>query len=285
MTQTTSPHVADALDEIRSSGLLQDRAHDRSPQRTHILVGAGEVLNLCANNYLGLADHPEVIQAAHAALDRWGYGLASVRFICGTQTCHKQLEDALTAFLGTEDTILYSSCFDANGGLFETLLGERGRGDQRRAQSRFDHRRHPALEGEAIPLPARRHERPGGESCAKRTPPGADQADHYRRRVLDGWPRGAAGRDLRTGRPLQRAGALRRLPRHGLLGPNRPRHARALRRDGPRGSHHGHAGQGAGRRQRRLHERPPRDSSNCCGSARGRTCFRTPLRRRSSAVR
>ena len=95
-----------------------------TPQRARIAVTTGQqVLNLCANNYLGLADHPEVIAAAHAALDRWGYGLASVRFICGTQDIHKELEARLSAFLGTEDTILYSSCFDANGGLFETLLG------------------------------------------------------------------------------------------------------------------------------------------------------------------
>src|SRR5262249_31495717 len=82
-----------------------------------------DVLNMCANNYLGLADHPEVVRAAHEALDRWGSGMASVRFICGTQQPHKELEQALSAFLGTEDTILYSSCWDANGGLFETLLG------------------------------------------------------------------------------------------------------------------------------------------------------------------
>jgi glycine C-acetyltransferase len=124
MTQTVSPHVTGVLDEIRSQGFYKTERTIDSPQRTHIRVAGGEVLNLCANNYLGLADHPEVIQAAHAALDRWGYGLASVRFICGTQTCHKQLEEALTSFLGTEDTILYSSCFDANGGLFETLLDD-----------------------------------------------------------------------------------------------------------------------------------------------------------------
>ena len=81
-----------------------------------------ELINLCANNYLGLSDHPEIIAAAHEALDRWGYGLSSVRFICGTQSIHKELESRLSDFLGTEDTILYSSCFDANGGLFETLL-------------------------------------------------------------------------------------------------------------------------------------------------------------------
>jgi glycine C-acetyltransferase len=125
MTQTSVPQITDVLDEIRAQGFYKTERTIDTPQRTHIRVRDGqEVLNLCANNYLGLADDPEVIQAAHAALDRWGYGLASVRFICGTQTCHKQLEDALTKFLGTEDTILYSSCFDANGGLFETLLSD-----------------------------------------------------------------------------------------------------------------------------------------------------------------
>ena len=95
-----------------------------SPQQAHVGVqGKPDVLNMCANNYLGLADHPEVVQAAHEALDRWGNGMASVRFICGTQEPHKELERAITEFLGTEDTILYSSCWDANGGLFETILG------------------------------------------------------------------------------------------------------------------------------------------------------------------
>src|SRR5215468_9826757 len=86
------------------------------------LEGRREMLNLCANNYLGLANHPAVVEAAHAALDRWGYGMASVRFICGTQSLHRTLEERISSFLGTEDTILFSSCFDANGGLFEALL-------------------------------------------------------------------------------------------------------------------------------------------------------------------
>jgi glycine C-acetyltransferase len=125
MTQTAISRVTEALADIRRQGFYKSERTIDSPQRTHIRMRGGqEVLNLCANNYLGLADHPEVVQAAHEALDRWGFGLSSVRFICGTQTCHKQLEDSLTAFLGTEDTILYSSCFDANGGLFETLLGD-----------------------------------------------------------------------------------------------------------------------------------------------------------------
>jgi len=110
---------------LRDDGLFKSERVIASPQAAHITLADGsEVLNLCANNYLGLADHPELVGAAHAALDAHGYGMASVRFICGTQTVHTDLEAALSTFLGTEDTILYSSCFDANGGLFETLLDE-----------------------------------------------------------------------------------------------------------------------------------------------------------------
>jgi glycine C-acetyltransferase len=113
------------LAEIRAAGTYKSERIITTPQGTTIRVSDGKpVLNLCANNYLGLAQHPAVIAAAREALDRWGFGMASVRFICGTQGVHKQLEAKLSAFLGTEDTILYSSCFDANGGLFETLLGE-----------------------------------------------------------------------------------------------------------------------------------------------------------------
>jgi len=116
-------HLAGELEQLRNSGLHKHERVITTPQRARIgVVERPEVLNLCANNYLGLADHPEVIAAAHEALDRWGYGLASVRFICGTQQLHKQLERKLTEFLQTEDTILYTSCFDANTGLFETLL-------------------------------------------------------------------------------------------------------------------------------------------------------------------
>ncbi|WP_031074102.1 glycine C-acetyltransferase [Streptomyces sp. NRRL S-118] len=111
------------LDEIRDAGLFKPERVIGTPQSAKVSVPSGDVLNFCANNYLGLADHPEVITAAKEALDRWGYGMASVRFICGTQEIHKELEQRLSAFLGQEDTILYSSCFDANGGVFETLLG------------------------------------------------------------------------------------------------------------------------------------------------------------------
>jgi glycine C-acetyltransferase len=116
-------HLQQHLDNIRAAGTYKSERIITSPQEPHIKVGSSNtVLNMCANNYLGLAEHPEVIKAAHLALDHWGYGLSSVRFICGTQAIHKQLEAKITEFLGTEDTILYSSCFDANGGLFETLL-------------------------------------------------------------------------------------------------------------------------------------------------------------------
>ena len=111
------------LGEIRQGGLYKNERTLNSAQQTRVKLQSGEtVLNLCANNYLGLANHPAIVQAAKEALDRWGYGLSSVRFICGTQAIHQQLEAALSRFLGTDDTILYSSCFDANGGLFETLL-------------------------------------------------------------------------------------------------------------------------------------------------------------------
>ncbi|MFD8671908.1 glycine C-acetyltransferase [Streptomyces seoulensis] len=127
MFDTVRDDLRATLDEIRAAGLHKPERVIGTPQSATVEVTQGgrpgEVLNFCANNYLGLADHPEVIAAAHEALDRWGYGMASVRFICGTQEVHKELEARLSAFLGQEDTILYSSCFDANGGVFETLLG------------------------------------------------------------------------------------------------------------------------------------------------------------------
>lgn len=124
MMGTYTEQLQQTLQQIREAGTFKSERVIDTPQDAHIRVtGGSEVLNMCANNYLGLAEHPEIIKAAHEALDRWGYGMASVRFICGTQGIHKQLENAISKFLGTEDTILYSSCFDANGGLFETLLG------------------------------------------------------------------------------------------------------------------------------------------------------------------
>ena len=123
MYGTIKKHLTNELEEIRDKGLYKDERILTSPQSSRVTVRDGrEVLNMCANNYLGLSSNPEVMAAAREALDKWGYGLSSVRFICGTQAIHKDLEAAVTNFLGTEDTILYTSCFDANGGLFESLL-------------------------------------------------------------------------------------------------------------------------------------------------------------------
>jgi glycine C-acetyltransferase len=123
MVNSLKPVLDEELQKIRSAGLYKEERVIQGPQGPHIQVAQREVLNFCANNYLGLSSHPEIIRAAHEALDRWGYGLSSVRFICGTQGIHKDLESAISRFFGTDDTILYTSCFDANGGLFETLLG------------------------------------------------------------------------------------------------------------------------------------------------------------------
>src|SRR6266540_1709494 len=132
VTMTADPfraHYLRLLDDIRGSGMWKEEKALLGPQGSRVRIedeqSAGKsVLNFCANNYLGLADHPEIIEAASQAMARSGFGMASVRFICGTQDLHRELEERLSRFLGTEDTILYSSCFDANGGLFETLLGE-----------------------------------------------------------------------------------------------------------------------------------------------------------------
>jgi glycine C-acetyltransferase len=122
---TLQDDLTERLAEVREAGLYKTELMITTPQGAHVDVeGRGELLNLCANNYLGLANHPAIVEAAHEALDRWGYGMASVRFICGTQALHRQLEERLSSFLGTDDTILFSSCFDANGGLFEALLTE-----------------------------------------------------------------------------------------------------------------------------------------------------------------
>jgi glycine C-acetyltransferase len=125
MYGTLRDDLVGTLAEVREAGLYKSELEITTPQGAHVdVTGRGELLNLCGNNYLGLANHPAIVEAAHEALDRWGYGMASVRFICGTQALHRELEERLSEFLGTDDTILYSSCFDANGGLFEALLDE-----------------------------------------------------------------------------------------------------------------------------------------------------------------
>ncbi|MDQ6936340.1 MAG: glycine C-acetyltransferase [Actinomycetota bacterium] len=125
MYGTLGAELRETIDDIRAAGLFKEERELASPQAARVRTGGADVLNFCANNYLGLADHPDVVAAAKRALDEWGFGMASVRFICGTQTQHTELEQRLSAFLGTEASILYSSCFDANGGVFEVLLDER----------------------------------------------------------------------------------------------------------------------------------------------------------------
>ncbi len=124
MYGTLRDDLVGRLAEVRAAGLYKTEHVMTTPQGAHVDVDGRELLNLCANNYLGLASHPAMVEAAHEALDRWGYGMASVRFICGTQALHRELEERLSSFLGTDDTILFSSCYDANGGLFEALLDE-----------------------------------------------------------------------------------------------------------------------------------------------------------------
>jgi glycine C-acetyltransferase len=125
MYGTVGAQLRETLDEIRAAGLYKNERQLESPQAARVSAGGNDVLNFCANNYLGFADHPSVVAAAKSALDEWGFGMASVRFICGTQTQHTLLEERLSQFLGTDATILFSSCFDANGGVFEVLLDER----------------------------------------------------------------------------------------------------------------------------------------------------------------
>lgn len=124
MNQEIKNHYQNILNSIKNEGLFKNERVITSPQSAHIKAAGKEVLNMCANNYLGLADNKEIIEAARSSFNSWGYGLSSVRFICGTQQIHKELESKISEFLGTEDTILYTSCFDANGGLFETILSE-----------------------------------------------------------------------------------------------------------------------------------------------------------------
>jgi glycine C-acetyltransferase len=125
MYGTLRDDLLETLADVREAGLYKSELEMTTAQGAHVdVTGHGELLNLCANNYLGLANHPAIVAAAHEGLDRWGYGMASVRFICGTQGLHRELEERLSEFLGTDDTILFSSCFDANGGLFEALLDD-----------------------------------------------------------------------------------------------------------------------------------------------------------------
>ena len=253
-----------------------------TPQGAHVAVEErGELLNLCANNYLGLANHPEMVAAAHEALDRWGYGMASVRFICGTQALHRELEERLSAFLGTDDTILFGSCFDANGGVFEALLDERDAviSDQLNHASIIDGirlckaRRLRYANGDMDELEARLNEAADARFRLIATD-GVFSMDGYARQ---------ARRDLRPRRAVRRARPGRRLARRRVRRPARSRHAtrtstwstgstsspgRSARRSAAPAAG---TSPGAGR------------SSSCSASARARTSSRTASRPSSPA--
>jgi len=153
-----SSQLSETLEDIRTQGLFKSERLIDGMQSAAIEVqqqdGNSEVLNFCANNYLGLADHPDLIAAAKSSLDQYGFGMASVRFICGTQTIHRQLEQQIASWLGYDDSILYAACFDANGGLFEVrATADRGRRHLvGLAQPRIDHRRHSALQSQTLSL-------------------------------------------------------------------------------------------------------------------------------------
>ena len=240
------------LEDLRKQGLFKSERVIASPQGGQIRANDAEVINLCANNYLGLANHPAVREAAHRAIDRYGYGMASVRFICGTQTVHKQLEAALSKFLGTEDTILYSSCWDANGGLFETVLGEQDAiiSDALNHASIID----------GIRLCKARRLRYANRNLAELEQHLKDSQDCRTRLIatdgvfsMDGsiaplarsatWPTSTARWSWSMTRTPPASWA-RAAAAH-----------RTLRRAGPHRFPHRHVRQGAGRRQRRLHQR------------------------------
>jgi glycine C-acetyltransferase len=240
------------LNEIQEAGLWKEERLLTTPQGAVVRTSAGqEVLNFCANNYLGLSSHPLVIEAAKRAIDSHGFGLSSVRFICGTQDLHKELEAGRVAFFGTEDTILYSSCFDANGGLFETLLGE----EDAIISDALNHAS--IIDGIRL-CKAERHRYPNGDMNALEDALKKTQSKRLRMVATDGVfsMDGYLAKldDVRPGREIRRDGDGRRLARdrvHRKTGRGTPEEygrVVAHRRDDV------HARQGAGRRERRLHD-------------------------------
>jgi glycine C-acetyltransferase len=256
MFTTYRQQFADELDAIRDAGTFKNERIITSPQRAAISVPQGEVINFCANNYLGLADNPEIIDAAKAALDERGFGMASVRFICGTQDLHKRLEQTISKFNGTEDTILYSSCFDANAGLFETILGPEDAiiSDELNHASIID----------GVRLCKAKRFRYSNSDMGDLEAQLKAAADCRRRLiatdgVFHGRLPGQAAGDLRPGREVRRHGHGGRLSRHRIHRPHGPRYRRTPRVRRARGHRHVHPGQGAGRRLWRLHHRTGRD--------------------------
>jgi len=239
-------HLTEELKQISDGGLYKAERIITSPQDAMITIQTGQkVLNLCANNYLGLADHPDVVRAARDSFAKWGYGLSSVRFICGTQQVHKELEKKISEFLGTEDTILYSCCFDANTGLFETLLTAEDAiiSDQLNHASIIDGIRLCKAQRLRFKNSDMQdlEENAGSGRKTSASPIGTISHDCNRRRVLDGWNDSEAGSDMRTCRKIRCAGHGGRLARDRRAGQTRPRSYRALRRNGTRRYYHGNA--------------------------------------------
>ena len=272
-------HLRGTLDRIRADGFYKTERVIRTPQSPALeLAGGAEVVNFCANNYLGLADDPRLVAAARDGLDRYGYGMASVRFICGTQSVHKELEAALAAFLGTDDSILYSSCFDANGGLFETLLGEED-------AVISDELNHASIVDGIRLCKAKRYRYRNN-----------DMAD-LAAKLEEADAAGARFKLIATDGVFSMDGIIADLPsicdladRHGALVMVDDSHAVGFVGERGRGTPelcgvegrdrhpHRHAGQGAGRRVGRLYGGAAAKSSICCASARARTCSRTRSR-------
>ena len=277
------------LAELKVSGLYKTERPLAGPQGGHIDVaekgGRRELLNLCANNYLGLADHPEIIAAARAAFDEHGFGMASVRFICGTETLHLELERAIADYLGKDDAILFAACFDANGGLFEALLGE----DDAIISDALNHAS--IIDGIRL-CKAKRYRYANRdmnelEDAAQGGRPERRQIedDRHRRRLLDGRHHRRPQGDLRPRRALRRDGDDRRLPRHRPSRREGPRHAGADRRRRPRRHHHRHLRQVARRRRSAGSSRRASRSSISSARRRGPTSSPTACRRRWSPAR
>ena len=275
MTRAFLGDLAERLESLKAHGLFKEEQVITSPQQGEVTLQSGVAcINLCANNYLGLSNHPRLIEAATDALKEYGFGMSSVRFICGTQLPHKRLEGRLSAFLGMEDTILFPSCFDANAGLFETLLGPEDAvvSDALNHASIIDGvrlckaKRYRDANRDMADLEARLDEARGARYRLVATD-GVFSMDRLHRR--------SAG-DLRPGRTIRRNGDGRRQPRRGFRGRERARHARALRRRGARGHSDRDARQGAGRGGRRLCRGAKGDRWNGCASGRARTCSPTP---------
>jgi glycine C-acetyltransferase len=262
---------------IRDAGLYKQERVITTPQGPVIgTTTMPEVLNFCANNYLGLSSHPEVIEAAIEAIRSHGYGLSSVRFICGTQDIHKELEHRIAEFLGMEDTILYAAAFDANGGLFEPLLGE----EDAIISDELNHAS--IIDGirlcKAKRLRYKHNDMNSLEECLKEASAGVAPETHFHRRcIFHGRHDRPTRQNLRPGRAIRGHGGHRRMPCLWLFGQNRARHPRIPRRDGPDRHHHRHARQSPGRRLG-ASPRPKKKSWKCCASVRGLTCFPTPWR-------